>query len=469
MSTLSSQQRKLAYMIGIVLLMVPIVWLGLPAGADQDQRMGRLAAIRIEEDLGESTLGNVDPASSVMSVALFGFRGIAASMLWYQADELKSKKNWSELERTAESIVLLQPHYAKVWDQQAWNLAYNVSAEFDDVRDRFAWVKRGAKFLQRGVFRNSKVPELYHYMGEFVGRKMGYSDERDFFRKFFVNDPDERFDIDGVPDNDTNPDDDYLDNTADPELNPLGRDNYLVSRDWYRESNRVLMEEAGGVQHKMADILFRAAPYKATMDYARARSREGKFDAETRRAWAEAHDAWLNEYGKLRFSTPKGWIMLNATTDELAQLAAEDGVTLADKIHWQAREQDLTNYRYWTVLTEVEQQPEMIEARRLLYEGRRVWAEEGDAVKANQLMLAGMEKFEKILNEYENGFLLNNDEGNEFIEDAVEAVLRWRSVNASRRLPDDYPLKSIFESDDNRITGIRQEVEERVARELYGR
>src|SRR5690606_3815701 len=107
--------------------------------------------------------------------------------------ELRSQKNWSELERTAESIVLLQPHYWNVWDAQAWNLAYNVSAEFDDVRDRFFWVKQGAKFLQRGIDRNQKVPEMWHYLGEFVGRKIGYSDERDMFRKFFVNDPDERF------------------------------------------------------------------------------------------------------------------------------------------------------------------------------------------------------------------------------------------------------------------------------------
>jgi hypothetical protein len=475
MNRLSSQERKLVYMGGIVLLMLPIVWIGLPPGSDAEETGGVLAGIRRSQDLGDSTLGQVDPASSTMSLVLFGFRGIAASMLWYQADELRSQKNWSELQRTADSIVLLQPHYWNVWDTQAWNLAYNVSAEFDDVRDRFYWVKEGAKFLQRGVDRNDKIPELYHYMGEFVGRKIGYSDEKDLFRQYFLHDPDEYFDT-GEADNDGRPEDDWLDNTADPEVNPGSRhaqaghgqmDNYLVAKLWYAESNRVLMDEAGGEQHKMADIMFRAAPYKTTMEYARARSREGLFDPTTREAWAQALIEWEQQYGRLRFATPKGWIMLNATEDELRQLAEEDGVTLDDKKEWQGRERDITNYRYWRILCSVEQLPEMVEARRLMYEGRRAWIDLGDAVKANTSLLAGMAQFEQILNSYEDGLLLKQDDGNEYIEDAIDAVLLFKNINSGRALPETYPLKSIFDSDHHRIVGIRQDREERFQREMF--
>lgn len=469
MDHLTSQQRKLIYMGGIIVLMIPIVWLGLPEAAGSGERQGRLASIRSEFDLGQTSFGNVDPASSTMTLVLFGFRGIAASMLWYEADQLKQRKNWSELERTAESIVLLQPHFWNVWDQQAWNLAYNVSAEFDDVRDRFFWVKRGAKFLKTGIERNSRIPELYHYMGEFVGRKIGYSDERDLFRKFFVHDPDERFDRDGVPDNDGRPEDDWMDNLPDPELNPDGLDNYLVARNWYLEANRVLMEEAGGEQHKMADILFRAGPYKTMMDYARARSREGDFDETTRKAWETALDEWLNVYGKMNFSTLKGMVKLNGTEEELRQLAEEDGVTLEDKLVHQGREQNLTNYRYWQTLCEVEMRPDMVEARRKMFSGQRAWLDLGDAIKANQDLLQGMAMFEQILNTYKDGMLLKQDEGNEFIEDAMEAVLMFRSINAGKPLPDDYPLKSVFENPDPRFSGIRGEVEERFSRQMFGR
>jgi len=467
MNQLTSQQRKLVYLVGIVVLMAPIVWLGLPEGAGADDPKGVLATIRTDKDLGQSSFSNVDPASSTMTLVLFGFRGIAASTLWYQADQLRSQKNWSELERTAESIVLLQPHFWNVWDQQAWNLAYNVSAEFDDVKDRFFWVKRGAKFLRKGIDRNSRIPEMYHYMGEFVGRKIGYSDEKDIFRKYFVNDPDERFDRDGVPDNDGKPQDDYLDNTADPELNPDGLDNYEVARDWYFRANDVLMNQAGGEQHKMADILFRAGPYKSKMDYARARSREGSFDETTRKAWEIAHDEWLNQYGKLEFGTLKGMIKLNGTPEELQQLADRDGVTLDDKLMHQSREQDLTNYRYWTTLCEVEMRPDMVEARRKLYLGRRAWNDTGDVVEANQHLLAGMAEFERIISTFRDGMLLEQDEGFEFIEDAVDAVLLFRSMNAGQPLPPDYPLKSIFENPDPRYAEIRRDREERFSREMF--
>lgn len=467
MDQLTSQQRKLVYMGGIVALLIPIVWLGLPEGSSADEMKGRLAAIRSENDLGQTSFGNVDPASSTMTLVLFGFRGIAASVLWYEADKLREHKNWSELQRTADSIVLLQPHFWKVWDQQAWNLAYNVSAEFDDVRDRFFWVKQGAKFLEKGVNRNRRVPEMYHYMGEFVGRKIGYSDEKDLFRQFFVHDPDEAFNTTGTPD------DDWTNNSADPDINPNGEDNYLRSRWWYFKANDVLKNVAGGEQHKMADILFRAGPYKTMMDYARARSREGLFDETTRAAWETALNEWLNEYGKMEFATLKGMVTLNGTTDELEALVQKDGAafnaTLKDKLEHQAREQNLTNYRYWKTLCEVEMQPEMVEARKLMYEGRRAWLDIGDAVKANNALLAGMAKFEHILNTYENGLLITDDEGHEYIEDAIDAVLLYHNINAGRQLPDDYPLKKIYESTEEKIVGIRGERQERFQREMFSR
>ena len=476
MNHLTVQQRKLVYMAGIVVLMIPIIWLGLPEGSSPQDMRGKLASIRSEENLGQSTFGNVDPASSSMTLVLFGFRGIAASMLWSEADELRSHKNWSELQRTAESIVLLQPHFWNVWDAQAWNLAYNVSAEFDDVKDRFFWVKQGAKFLENGVDRNEKVPELYHYMGEFVGRKIGYSDEKDLFRQYFVHDPDEAFDPEGVAESDASPEDDWKDNGADPEINPGRRfkdlgsmDNYLVAREWYKEGNRVLRDEAHGEQHKMADILFRSGPYKSTMEYARARAREGHFDETNRKAWALALEEWLNDYGKLEFSTLKGMIKLNGNTEELQELADADGYTLADKLEHQAREQNLTNYRYWQTLCEVEQLEQMITARREMYQGKRDWLDLGDAAKAEASLLPGMAKYEQVLNTFKDGMLLNDDEGFEFIEDAVDAVLLYHTINAGRALPDSYPLKTLYESPEEKIRNIKAEREERFSRELFDR
>jgi hypothetical protein len=44
MNRLSSQERKLVYMGGIVLLMLPIVWIGLPPGSDAEETATALSA-----------------------------------------------------------------------------------------------------------------------------------------------------------------------------------------------------------------------------------------------------------------------------------------------------------------------------------------------------------------------------------------------------------------------------------------
>ena len=147
MNNLTSLQRKLVYLGGIVLLLIPIILLGGPpepapvnptgAGRSEGSPGGYLAQKRVEYGLGESDLGNVDPASSTMNLLLLGFRGIATSMLWMDAQKQQRDKDWAGLRATTESIILLQPHFLKVWHFQGWNLAYNVSAEWDGVADRY--------------------------------------------------------------------------------------------------------------------------------------------------------------------------------------------------------------------------------------------------------------------------------------------------------------------------------------------
>ncbi len=153
MNNLTSQQRKIAYLVGMAVLLSPIIWLGMPSTGGDDKG-GRLAELRQQYDLGESNLGDVDPASATMNLVLLGLRGVAANLLWMQLDEQKDTKNWAQMRATTESIIKLQPHYVDVWRFNAWNLAYNVSAEWDGVEDRYYWVKEGAKFLMRGSKRN---------------------------------------------------------------------------------------------------------------------------------------------------------------------------------------------------------------------------------------------------------------------------------------------------------------------------
>src|SRR5690606_32862792 len=106
MNQLTVQQRKMVYAAAAVLLLIPIILLGAPAGPAEGSGWF-LAQSRHKHELGEASLGNVDPTSATMNLVLLGLRGVAASMLWVQADHYKDSKNFTQLEQTVESIILL--------------------------------------------------------------------------------------------------------------------------------------------------------------------------------------------------------------------------------------------------------------------------------------------------------------------------------------------------------------------------
>ena len=264
--------------------------------------------------------------------------------------EHQKNKNWAELRSTTDSIILLQPHHVKVWNFQGWNLAYNVSAEWDKVDDRFYWVKEGIKFLQRGVRQNNRHPELYWYVGDTLGKKIGRADEWRQYRGYFMGKP-------GYPDPEPDPDDPEPDirkrrkrfpRGYDEELNRDGKDNYLVAKDWFILANE--REEARpDLQHIMADVLFRTYPARAQTDYAMALQKEGSFDEVTRDAWAQALDEWINRYGQDEFDTQAGKIRLEVSNEELAQWEKEaaGAQNFDNKAWWVQHYTGMANYAYW--------------------------------------------------------------------------------------------------------------------------
>jgi len=379
MSNLTSQQRKMIYAIAIVVLMIPNFWLGMPATAVTEQRKtgekpqvtgGKLAQLRSQYELGESNLGDVDPTSATMNLVLLGFRGLAANQLHLRAEQMKNNKDWAQLLSTVDSIIKLQPHYLEVWRFQGWNLAWNVSAEWDDVRDRYHWVKEGGKFLIRGSQQNEMYPELYWDVGRVLGNKIGRSDEWRQFRQFFnpaaypgselAGDPD-RKQLTGEVD-------------VDPELNEGGRDNYLVAQDWYYLANEI--DALPGIeQNQSAEWDFRQGPYRAQLNYAGALIRESRFGDLTQTAWNDAFDLWTTKYGREeKFPCPIGRIFLEVRgPEDIAQMADENNVTEEDVKYWVNRYQNDTHYRYWRSRAQAEGTPEMQEAHQALHDGRALY------------------------------------------------------------------------------------------------
>lgn len=469
MNNLTVKQRKMLYAAIAVLAFIPVIAFGRPATSVQGSG-GTLAGLRSSYELGESSLGDVDPTSATMNLVLLGMRGVAASWLWQKADHYKATKNFAQLEDSVESIILLQPHFKAVWEYQAWNLAYNCSAECDDVKDRYHWVKRGAKFLVRGTERNKKIPELQFGAGQFFGNKIGIADEKELFRKYFISDPNVEL-WDGGPDE---------------EINIEGKDNYLVARDWYLKANLTL-EDPNVEQHRMDEALFVAYPSRALMDYAKWHQQDGveesldnlqamnldketelarreeiyqEWAAQSRKNWSTAYQDWTDVYGRKRIdSSGGGTIILEQDDSVLEQLAEEDNMTLEEKRGWQARYLKTTGYPYWKRHCEIERRDDMARARYHLIEGRRQYRVVADFDEAKRYLEEGLRLLASVIEQYEtedgNNVMLIDEE--QTIEEGVKAVLIWRSVLEllGETPPEHYPLKFVFE--DPRFEGMIEE------------
>lgn len=444
MNQLTSKQRKLIYLVTLGVLLIPIGLMGMPG-------QGVLAQQRRENNLGEATLGEVDPASSTLNLVLLGMRGIAANLLWMEADHLKETKNWSELEQRINSIILLQPHFKQVWQYQSWNLAYNVSAECDRVADRYYWVKRGIKFIMQGTRRNDHMPELFHDTGFYLGNKIGTADEKEQFRRYFLDDPMDEIYPEG----------------PDPDINPNRNDNYLVAREWYFDANRLV--EEGNEQHKMAAELFLAYPYRAQIAYATALQSMGDpltghpdWDL-SREAWELAHTEWTEDYGRLLIPIPIPplviQIRLEPEPDDdtaLADMLAEQddyfrqNVPAENQLDAILRAQDIarstSSYKYWRLRCETEQSELMAAARRSYFEGKKLFYEPPqDFAAAQETMYSAMESYQAIVTEFPE--LIEATE-TDVLEDALKAVIVWQDIIVNKHgetLPEDYPLKTLWE------------------------
>ena len=157
----------------IILLLVAAALL---AGAGQFQRM--LNRQRTSPELGLSRVAdlgsNAPPVLAFTTVALGGFRGIIASVLWIRANELQNSGKYFEMVQLADWITKLQPTFTQVWLVQAWNMAYNISVKFSDPADRWRWVQRGIELLRdHGLRYNPRDALMYRELGWFFQHKMG--------------------------------------------------------------------------------------------------------------------------------------------------------------------------------------------------------------------------------------------------------------------------------------------------------
>lgn len=152
--------------------------------------------------LREEAKGDVELTSSAVRLLLIGSRGVAVTMLWYNAMDKQKRAEWNEMELIVKSITKLQPYFITPWLYQSWNISFNVAVECDKPRDKYYYISRGIELLGEGERRNRGSedlagggprkeddgdarrviypgnPEMRHYLGFFYQLKIGGSDER---------------------------------------------------------------------------------------------------------------------------------------------------------------------------------------------------------------------------------------------------------------------------------------------------
>ncbi|MFK8114508.1 MAG: IRE (iron responsive element) [Rubripirellula sp.] len=310
MNRTSTLGRKLIYLSVLVAMLIPLYLLGQPAGGKGDLG-GKLSVMRHEYNMAESDLGEISPASETMKLASLGLRGVAATLLWNKAHRYRVLHEWDRLKATLNNIALLQPHFDKVWEHQAHNLAYNVSTEFDDYRQRYEMVREGTEFLTRGVRQNRNAPRLIWYTGWFYGQKMGMSDEKRQFRRLFSDDEVLHESL-------------LAENIAvdTPEARgPLGKpDNWLVGRLWLNHGYELV--DSGVQIRRQTPLNFYETGPKWRFKHAEAIESEGILDEGAQNAWQMASDDWA-VFGNRNMPTTSPFTIKLAQLDELIRRKEE--------------------------------------------------------------------------------------------------------------------------------------------------
>jgi hypothetical protein len=275
--------RKIVYIVLIALLLGPLWYVASPATADrvdQNRRViepgaagGLLAQQRENLGLAQSTIGEIDPVSETIKLATFGMKGIAANILWIQANEYQKKEDWTSYSAVLEQISKVEPNFVSVWIFQAWNVSYNIAVEFYDYRDRYHYIKEGIYFMRDGMRYNANDTRLLTGVGDFTGQKLGRADERIQYRRLFRDD------------------DDYHDGLPRILRDPNGsRDNWLVGKQPYKVAWDMLDE--GKPLRGMNHIVFYSRPGLCNIYYGRALADDGRFGEEYRTAWNWASQEW---------------------------------------------------------------------------------------------------------------------------------------------------------------------------------
>ena len=135
----------------------------------------RMAVVVKEDKLVDENFAaeGTPPLVAFSTMALGGFRGLIADLLWIRAGDLQQKGKYYELVQLSDWILKLQPKFSAAASHMGWNMAYNVSVACKRPEDRWRWVRRGIQLMQEAVTMNPNDPDVYHELGWIYQHKLG--------------------------------------------------------------------------------------------------------------------------------------------------------------------------------------------------------------------------------------------------------------------------------------------------------
>jgi len=129
---------------------------------------------------------NMPPMVAFTTVALGGFRGILADVLWMRAGTLQEEGRYFELVQLSDWISKLQPRVPAIWAYHAWNMAYNISALMATPEEKWRWVHNGIVLLRdEGMRSNPGSARLHQELAWLFLHKLGseYDPAARYYRK----------------------------------------------------------------------------------------------------------------------------------------------------------------------------------------------------------------------------------------------------------------------------------------------
>ncbi|MGD0089991.1 MAG: hypothetical protein ABSE73_08730 [Planctomycetota bacterium] len=155
-------------------------WLGVAALALAFSGMvqNHVEARRIAANLTWS-----DPEKNALEVgflALGGFRGLLADILWVRAIRHQETGRYYELKLLCDMILKLQPTFTQIHAYQAYTMCFSLARRAETPAGKWYWIRSGLITLEKGLERNYRNYSLWFELAYMYVDRFGDAKRTDF-------------------------------------------------------------------------------------------------------------------------------------------------------------------------------------------------------------------------------------------------------------------------------------------------